>query len=397
MRFAVDAHAIGRHLTGNEVYIRSLLGGFAEIDKKSEFITYVSEPGAERWIPRRFAVRQVSGNPWSRLGWDLTQLVRADRPDLIHVQYTAPLHTRGVPTVVTVHDVSFLEHPEYFTVARRSQLRLTVGRTVKRAARILTVSEFSRDAILRAYDIRPDRVSVIPNAANPEFRVVGRERAQKSVRAQLRFDAPYVLSVGDLAPRKNQIGLIAAFSKLLTEHPHLKHHLVLTGKETWFTPKVREAARSCGFASRIHFTGFVSDEELLELYNACECFVFPSFYEGFGLPILEAMACGRAVACSNTSSMPEVADGAGLLFDPHRTGEITRAMKDILLDAELRGRLERLGLQRAALFTWKKSARATLDVYREVVQETGRETGKETGGTERRRARAALAAGQRKR
>lgn len=391
MRFGVDAHAIGRHLTGNEVYIRSLLGGFAEIDHGSEFITYISELGAERWIPERFAVRHVAANPWSRLGWDLGRLVRADRPDLIHVQYTAPLRS-AVPTIVTVHDVSFLEHPEYFTVARRSQLSLTVRRTVKHAARILTVSDFSRDAILRAYDVAPEKVRVIPNAANPEFRVVGRDRAHKAVETRLRFDSPFVLSVGDLQPRKNQIGLIAAFSKLLTECPHLRHHLVLTGKETWFTPKVLEAARSCGFASRIHFTGFVSDEELLELYNACECFVFPSFYEGFGLPILEAMACGRAVACSNTSSMPEVADGAGLLFDPHQTGEITRAMKDILLDSELRGRLERLGLQRAATFTWKKSARATLEVYREVVEENDK-----SRGAANRRMRPAAIADHRKR
>jgi len=392
MRFAVDAHALGRHLTGNEVYIRSLLGGFAEVDRRSEFITYVSEPGAERWIPERFAVRHVSANPYARLGWDLGRLIRADAPDLIHVQYTAPLLTR-TPVVVTVHDVSFIEHAEYFTAAGRSQLRLTVGRTVRRAARILTVSEFSREAILRAYDVPPEKVRVVPNAANPEFRVIGRERAQKAVRDRLGFDAPFVFSVGDLQPRKNQIGLISAFSKLLTECPQLKHHLVLTGKETWFTPKVREAARSCGFASRIHFTGFVSDGDLLELYNACDCFVFPSFYEGFGLPILEAMACGRAVACSNTSSMPEVADGAGLLFDPHQTAEITRALKDILLDSELRGRMERLGLQRAATFTWKKSARATLEVYREVVNEA-------VNGVRRampRRTRQAVTASQRKR
>ena len=216
---------------------------------------------------------------------------------------------------------------------------------------------------MRAYDIPPSKISVVPNAANPEFRVVGRDRAQWAVRDMLHFDAPFVLSVGDLQPRKNQIGLIAAFSKLLTDHPYLKHHLVLAGKETWFTPKVLHAARDCGFASRIHFTGFVSDAELLQLYNACDCFVFPSFYEGFGLPILEAMACGRAVACSNTSAMPEVADGAGLLFDPRRTEDIARAMRDILLDGELRGRMERLGLHRAAGFTWRKSARATLDVY----------------------------------
>ncbi|MDP9169999.1 MAG: glycosyltransferase family 4 protein [Acidobacteriota bacterium] len=368
MRFAVDAHAVGRHLTGNETYVRSLLQGFAEVDRDSEFLAYVSSEEAERLLPQRFRMRRVSANPYVRLGWDLGRRIRADRPDLVHVQYTAPLLSR-TPVVVTVHDVSFLEHPEYFPRLRRAQLDFTVARTVRQAAKILTVSEFSRDAILRAYEIPRDKILVVPNAANPDFRVIGRERAQHSVRERLGFDAPFVFSVGDLQPRKNQIGLIAAFTKLLTAHPHLKHHLVLTGKETWFTPKVREAARNSGFAGRIHFTGFVAESELLEMYNACDCFVFPSFYEGFGLPILEAMACGRAVACSNTSSMPEVADGAGFLFNPRDSDDIKRSMADILLDSELRGRMERLGLQRAAYFSWHKSARATLEVYREVVAE----------------------------
>lgn len=370
MRFAVDAHAIGRHLTGNEVYVRSLLRGFAEVDRQSDFIAYISEPSAERWIPGRFGVRNVSSNPYLRLGWDLAKCIRADKPDLVHVQYTAPLFC-AAPIVVTVHDVSFIEHPEYFAArsltSNRPQLRFTVARTIRRAASVITVSEFSRAAILRAYDIRAEKVHVVPNAANPDFRVIGREPAQKAVAERLGFDDPFIFSVGDLQPRKNHIGLIAAFSRLLTRHPQLKHHLVLTGKETWFTPKVHEAAGACGFASRIHFTGFVSDPDLLQLYNACECFAFPSFYEGFGLPILEAMACGRAVVCSDISAMPEVADGAGILFDPYEAEAIERALADMLLDAELRGRMERLGLQRAAAFTWQKSARATLEVYREVV------------------------------
>jgi glycosyltransferase involved in cell wall biosynthesis len=328
----------------------------------------LSEPGAEEWIPRRFKIRHVSANPWSRLGWDLGRLLRKDKPDLVHVQYTAPLLGQ-TPIVVTVHDVSFLDHPEFFTWSRRSQLRHTVAKTIKHAARVITVSDFSRDAILRSYDIAPEKVRVVPNAANPDFRVIGREKAMRAVSERLRMEAPFILSVGDLQMRKNHVGLIAAFAKLLTAHPQLKHHLVLTGKETWFTPKIKEAALSSGFATRIHFTGFVSDDRLLELYNACDCFVFPSLYEGFGLPILEAMACGRAVACSNTSAMPEVADGAGILFDPHSVDEIKRAMSDILLDSELRARKERLGLQRAAGFSWQKSARATLDVYREVVEE----------------------------
>ena len=273
--------------------------------------------------------QKVAADPYFRLAWDLTRRLAIDKPDLIHVQYTAPLINR-VPVVVTVHDVSFIEHPEYFTALRRTQLRFNVARTVKLADRIITVSEFSRDAILRAYPVSPDKVRVIPNAVSSEFRVVSRGRATQAIHERFGIRAPFIFSVGDLQPRKNHIGLITAFTALTAAHPELNHQLVIAGQNTWFTPKVRAAAQASGLASRIHFTGFVSDADLVRLYNACDCFVFPSFYEGFGLPILEAMACGRAVACSNTSAMPEVADGAGLLFDPRNPASIARAMADIL-------------------------------------------------------------------
>ena len=368
MRIAVDAHAIGRHLTGNEVYVRSLLREFATLDPDSEFLAYVSEPGADRLVPRRFRTQRVAANPYIRLGWDLSRRIAADKPDLLHVQYTAPIN--HAPVVVTVHDVSFIENPEYFPAARRAQLCFNVERTVKLAARIITVSEFSRDAILRAYPVSPDKVRVIPNAVSSEFRVVSRGRATNGIRDRFGIEAPFIFSVGDLQPRKNHIGLITAFASLAASHPELNHHLVIAGQNTWFTPRVLAAAQASGVASRIHFTGFVSDADLVQFYNACDCFVFPSFYEGFGLPILEAMACGRAVACSNTSAMPEVAEGAGLLFDPRNPTSIARAMADILFDTELRERIESRGLQRAAHFNWRKSARATLDVYREVVADS---------------------------
>ncbi len=139
MRFSVDAHAIGRNLTGNEVYIRNLLRGFDSLDRESDFIAYISQPNATQAVPERFATKQVSANPFVRLGWELSGRLREDKPDLIHVQYTAPLNCPS-PIVVSVHDVSFLEHPEYFRAARVWQLRVTVRRTVQRAERILTPS-----------------------------------------------------------------------------------------------------------------------------------------------------------------------------------------------------------------------------------------------------------------
>ncbi|HUO28995.1 MAG TPA: glycosyltransferase family 1 protein [Bryobacteraceae bacterium] len=368
MRFAIDAHAIGRHLTGNEVYVRSLLSNFAALDPESEFVAYFSADDALEWAPERFQPRQVSGNPFVRLGVELAMKLRQDRPDLLHVQYTAPIGC-PVPVVVSVHDVSFLVHPEYFPKSRAFQLRWTVARTIRNAARILTVSEFSRDSIVQAYGEECARkIVVVPNAAANGLRPISRDSATVTVRSRFHVTTPFVLSVGDLQPRKNQIGLIRAFADLIRAFPQLTHSLVLAGKDTWFSPKVREAARQSGVADRIQFAGFVSDVDLLHLYNACDLFVFPSFYEGFGLPVLEAMACGRAVACSRTSAMPEVADGAGIFFDPNSTGEIVRAMADLLRDAELRGRMERLGLQRAARFSWRSAAQRTLEVYHEVAE-----------------------------
>ncbi|HYK18624.1 MAG TPA: glycosyltransferase family 1 protein [Bryobacteraceae bacterium] len=371
MRFSVDAHAIGQHLTGNETYIRNILRCFAALDQQAEFVTYVSRRHAQDALPGRFQEHSVSVNPFVRLGFDIPRRLRQDRPDLLHVQYTAPVFC-NTPIVVSVHDVSFLEHPEYFTRFRALQLRCTVRRTVKAAARVLTVTEFSKRSIQAAYGLDEERITVLPNGVSSDFRPVSRELAQRSVKSSLSLTAPFILTVGDLQPRKNHLGLIRAFEQLIKAHPQLPHHLVIVGKETWHSAAVRAAARKSDAASRIHFTGFVGDEQLRQLYGACDLFVYPSFYEGFGLPILEAMASARAVACSNTSGMPEVADSAALLFDPHSAEQLVLAMRDLLLDPELRMRMERLGTQRAAMFSWERTAAKTLDLYYEVAENADR-------------------------
>jgi glycosyltransferase involved in cell wall biosynthesis len=368
MRFAVDAHAIGRHLTGNEVYIRNLLNAFAEEDTDCEWVAYVSADQARESLSPRIRTRRVASNPFLRLGANLTAAVWRDQPDLLHVQYTAPVACPA-PVVASVHDVSFIEHPEYFTRERAFQLQMTVGRTVRLAVRVLTGSEFSKAAILKVYgDLDESKVTVVPNAASQEFRCISHEAARRMVLERFGLAEPFLLSVGDLQPRKNQIGLIQSFARMVRAFPQFRQHLVLVGKESWFAGRVRQAAQDSGVADRIHFLGFVSDPELLHLYNACDIFVFPSYYEGFGLPPLEAMACGRAVVCSSASALPEVVDGAALLFDPYSIDEMARAMSDLLLDAELKARMERLGLQRAAQFSWQRTAQKTLDVFQAVAE-----------------------------
>jgi glycosyltransferase involved in cell wall biosynthesis len=369
MLIAIDGHAIGRHLTGNEVYVRSLLNAFAAQEQDREILAYVSGAAARDSIPPGIRIRRVAANPFLRLGFDLARRVRLDRPELLHVQYTAPVGC-SVPVVATVHDVSYLEHPEYFTRSRALQLRLTVGRTVRQAARILTGTHVARNSILKVYpDLDEDKVVVVPLAAAPEFRPISREAAVAAVRERHDIGGQFILSVGDIQPRKNHIGLIRAFARMVKAYPQLPHQLVLVGKPTWFADKVEEAARESGVGDRIRFLGFVADADLLRLYNACDCFVFPSFYEGFGFPALEAMACGRAVVCSDASALPEVVDGAAILFDPYALDEMVRAIADVLLDGELRGRMERLGLQRAAHFSWQKTAQKTMEAFHQVMEQ----------------------------
>jgi glycosyltransferase involved in cell wall biosynthesis len=367
MRFSVDAHALGQRLTGNEVYIRSLLDGFARLDTQAEFVAYVSAPEAPSWVPARFEIRRVTGNRYWRLAYDFGQKLRQLPSDLVHVQYNAPLWC-PTPIVVTVHDVSFLEHPEYFPPGQAWQLRLITGHTLRRAAKILTVSEFSRQRIARGFGLNPDDICVTPEAAQPQFRPGNTEAARARLRERFGLKGPYLLNVGDVQPRKNSLGLLRAFRELITSMGPFPHTLVLAGKETWFSPEVRRAIQKQGLSERVLVTGFVSDAELADLYHGADLFVFPSFYEGYGLPVIEAMACGRAVVCSDTSSLPEVADAAALLVNPHATVEVARAMRDVLADPELRQRLERLSLQRAAFFNWTETARKTLDVYYAVAE-----------------------------
>ncbi|MCC7341003.1 MAG: glycosyltransferase family 4 protein [Bryobacterales bacterium] len=366
MRIAIDAHAIGNRQTGNEVYVRSLLRHFVELEPRNDYLAYVSSKTAESDIPRGVKTRRVASNPFVRLGYQLGSHLREDRPDLVHVQYTAPLRC-PVPIVVTVHDVSFLEHPDFFSPFRQRQLALTVASTVRRAARILTCSEFSRQAIAAVYNLDPETIRVAHNAAAPCFQPADGRGAKAIVRERYGISAPFLLCVGNLQRRKNQLGLIQAYESLIQAHPEFEQDLVFVGKDTSQSGEIRELARKSSVRQRIHFAGFVPDELLPAFYNAADLFVFPSFYEGFGIPLLEAMACGRPIACSNRTAMPEVTGKTAVLFDPSSKQSIGQALHDMLANLDLCQKLGEAALHRSRGFRWDATARTVLNVYREVA------------------------------
>ena len=371
MRIAIDAHSVGNQLAGNETYAVNLIEALAEIDQSNQYTLYVTRQSAidrfaNRW-PNFNVKRTVPHTPLVRIPVTLSAELRRNPVDVLHVQYTAP-PLAPCSVVATIHDLSFEHLPETFNRRSRAQLRLTVRRTARKAAQILTLSEFSRRDIVDTYRIAPDRVSVTPAAAPSHFKPIEDETELRKIREIYGIERDYILSVSSIQPRKNLIRLIEAYSCLRGLRPEGKlPQLILVGKRGWLDNETFRAAQRHSANNDIAFTGYVAENDLSALYSGATCFVYPSFFEGFGLPVLEAMQCGAPVIAGNRTSIPEVVGKAGLLFDPFDTNSLVQALTRVLDDSEYRAALRIQGLERAREFDWKQTARMTLQAYEKAV------------------------------
>jgi glycosyltransferase involved in cell wall biosynthesis len=359
----VDADTVGRARTGDESYVINLLRALPEAAPDLAFAASLRDPlDMPEDVPapvRRLALAVAS--PYRRIPFALPRLARHERASLLHVQYfVAPrLH---LPTVVTVHDLSFTRSPELF--GRRDRLLLggLVPGSVRRATRVIAVSEFTRGDLIDRYDLPPGQVVAIQNGVSARFHPD--PEAARAVRVSLGLERPFVLFVGALQPRKNAPMLVDAFARL-REHPGLD--LAIAGGDRGGLAALRERIAAHGLGDRVRLLGHVHEDVLPGLYSAAEVLAFPSLYEGFGLPALEAMACGTPVCASSTTGLGEAVGDAGLTFDPTSLEEIVSCLDRVLGDAALRARLSAAGIARAAHFTWRRSAEATAAVYREAI------------------------------
>jgi glycosyltransferase involved in cell wall biosynthesis len=371
MRIAIDAHSVGARLGGNETYAINLIEALAEIDQENQYTLYVTKPEArdrfaDRW-PNFVVRRTLPHTPLVRIPLTLSRELRRHPVDVLHVQYTAPPFA-PCPIVTTIHDLAFEHLPETFNKRSWMQLRLTVRSTARRAAQIITVSEYSRQDIIKTYGIKPEAITVTPEAAAPDLKPVSSEIELQKVREIYGIERDYILSLCSIQPRKNLVRLIEAYSLLRQSHPGVKlPQLVLAGKRGWLDNETMRAAQSGEANSDICFTGYVADEHLSGLYSGATCFVYPSYFEGFGLPILEAMKCGTPVVAGDRTSIPEVAGEAALLFDPFDVHALVEVLKRILNDADCRVELSARGLQRANEFSWQTTARLTLAAYEKAA------------------------------
>jgi glycosyltransferase involved in cell wall biosynthesis len=373
VHIAIDAHSVGSNFAGNETYAVSLIEALAEIDQTNLYTLYVTTPAAidrftNRW-PNFRVTRTLPHTPLVRIPLTLSTELRRRPVDVLHVQYTAPPLT-PCPVVTTIHDLSFEHLPETFNRRSWMQLRLTVRHTARRAAQIIAISEYSRQDIIKTYGISPDRITVTPVAAAQRFAPVTDETELKRVRQNYGLEADYILSVCSIQPRKNLVRLIEAYSCLRGSVSDGKlPQLVLAGKRGWLDSEVFQFAQQRSLNGDIVFTGYVHDDDLPALYSGAICFAYPSFFEGFGLPVLEAMQCGAPVIAGNRTSIPEVVGDAALLFDPFDSDSIMKGLAQVLNDSAYRATLRSRGFARARDFDWKRTAQLTLQVYERAASQ----------------------------
>lgn len=372
LHIAIDAHAVGTRLAGNETYIRQLITALAEIDTHNRYTLYVTRPTAyelfhSRW-PNFTVRRTLPHTPLVRIPITLELELRRRPVDVLHVQFTAPPFA-PCPVVATIHDLAFEHIPETFRPNSWMQMRLTVRRTVKRAAHLLAVSEYSRQDVIETYRVAPERITTTLLAAGPEFVPVRDATLWRGVREKYVLPEDYILAVGSIQPRKNLVRLIEAYSYLSqTGHAGRLPALVLVGKKAWLYGATLRAVETSGCADKIIFTDYVSAADLPALYSQAVCFVYPSYFEGFGLPPLEAMQCGTPVIVGNRTSLPEVVGTAGLQVDPCDVRAMADALAQMLSDQDLRQRLRAAGLARAQQFSWQETARRTLQAYQQAAR-----------------------------
>ena len=354
-----------------ESLARALVAAASERAEHPYALFYNRERGVEplaglEHLPARTVA--LGYKPWRMLVW-LGQLANVgfDRwlpgAKLFHATEHLLLPLHSIPTVLTVHDLIFRHLPDHHKPLNRWYLNLTVPLYCRRATHIIAVSECTRRDLMAAYAVPPEKITVVHEAADPRFRPQPPE-AVAAVRA--RYDLPerFLLFVGTIEPRKNLARLLAAFEVIHGEG--LTDGLVIVGRRGWLYGDFFARLEQSPARRAVIFPGYVPDEELPLWYSAADVLAYPSLYEGFGLPPLEAMACGTPVVVSNVSSLPEVVGDAALLVDPDDISELTVALWRLLTDEGLRAEMREKGLKRAAHFSWEKAARETLAVYLKV-------------------------------
>jgi len=365
VRIALDCRTVTSPKTGDRTYALNLSRALAVVDAENDYFLYTWEQTELTQMGRsNFHPVLLPAQPrWSWTPFVFPRDLRARGLELAHVQYLVP-PVAPCPFVTTIHDVAFRRFPKLFPLKHRLLLNGLIPMAIERSAAVITCSHSTKRDLVELFGAPEEKVVVTPYAADGVYQPMERDEARALAQRRLGVPLPYILSVGVLQPRKNLPRLVRAYNRIAGSIPQ---RLVLVGKEGWAGDELRKAVSESPRGKEPLFTGYVADADLPVLYAAADLFVYPSLYEGFGLPPLEALACGTPVLTSNVSSLPEVVGDAALTVDPHDEKAIAEAMRTVLSDPALRERLAAAGPPRAAEFSWERTARETVAVYRSVL------------------------------
>lgn len=369
----IDYSSALAHTAGVSRFVRELVDALTSLpDVVGVTLVHNSPAGT---APSTSFRTPHAGLPYGIKGWRAAmlaggttfgrQLQRATRFDVFHGPDSI-VPALSTPVVMTIHDLTVLSHPSFHTRLNRLYMRLALPAMVNRARVIMADSHSTRAEILGRLPVDPDKIAVVyPGINHARFHTVPYAQARAQIAQTLGIGTPYVLALGTLEPRKNLITLLNAFAQLA---PDTDCDLVLAGPKGWGDTALARTIQNAGLNGRVHLPGFVPDDLLACLYAGAQAFAYPSWFEGFGFPILEAMACGTPVVCSNTSSLPELAADAALTAAPADTDALTAHLRSLLQNAALRHSLIERGIKQAAQFTWSRTAHETIAVYRRATR-----------------------------
>lgn len=375
MRIAIDYTAGIRQEAGIGTYVRNLVAAMLTEDTQNAYTLLTSgHPTPEHPFP---VAPNVNGKSivipdrylnilWYRWHFPLPANLFSGPTDIYHgPDFVLPPLSSKTRKVVTIHDLAFLEHPEYAVPSLAAYLKKVVPDAVAKADVVATVSHEVSRTLIKHFQTPREKLTVIPNGVAPHFKRITDPVLLGATQHKFELQHPFVLAVGTLEPRKNHLGLIKAFYQA-QQRKNGPAMLAIAGGQGWLYEETRQLVADLKLDKKVRFLGRVTDLELITLYSMADVFAFPSFFEGFGIPPLEAMACGAPVITSNTSSLPEVVGDAALLVDPHDTDALAKAITRVIEDEQLRTELRQKGNVQVARYTWAESARKMLAVYEKL-------------------------------
>jgi len=367
LKIGIDVHSIGSRKGGNETYYKELVSSLAQTPCVHKFLLYHTTSSVTKEVraAENFIFRRICpSHPVIRIPCTLPWHIRTDRLDLFHAQFIVPPFLR-CPTVTTIPDIAYEHFPEFFPATQRLWLKTLIPESAVRADHIITVSEYSKRDLIETYGLPEDKITVTYEGAGDKFVPLNKEKCREELDRSYGINGEFILYLGRLQARKNLLRLVEAYARIRKCGFH--HKLVLAGKRDSLFDSVLLRVRELELEDEVLLPGYIAPEHIVKLYSAAEVFVYPSFFEGFGLPIMEAMACGTPVITSRSSSLEEIAGGSAVLVEPEDELSIANALMTVLNNATLRCQLGKAGLERSRLFNFKSAAQKTIEVYERVM------------------------------